>query len=90
MCYSNRIWFVQKASAVSVPSQDPVNLGLLVFRVAGPISLDIAIYEVLQRVRVVFGVQICHLLHVNTHRQTHVRRPKCDQSDTTRKQRAGV
>lgn len=36
------------SSAVSVPSQDPVNLGLLIFRVAGPISLDMAIYEVLQ------------------------------------------
>lgn len=45
----NQLRITQKASsAVSVPSQDPVNLALLIFGVAGPISLDVAIYEVLQ------------------------------------------
>lgn len=31
-----------------VPSKDPVNLGLVFIRVAGPVSLDITENEVLQ------------------------------------------
>lgn len=54
----------------SVPSQHAVNLGLLIFRVARPVSLHITVNEVLQCIRIVFGVQVCHLFCRDRHTDT--------------------
>lgn len=76
--FIKNIWTVTMKWATFVPSQDTINLGLLVFRIARPVTLNITIHEVLQWVRVVFGIQVCHLFDRKIQTQFQVQLQQCE------------